>query len=279
MKTGIFAFTFKAYFFDLIALLAGFLPLAALVRRRVDETPDNTPLHTELCSLEMLSEHARALAASHTLAAQLPKSFPLLKRLNDNDTFLLEAYQSIARHARGRQAVSPAAEWLLDNYHVVEEQIREIKEDLPQRYYHELPTLGQGANAGQLRVYDIALAILIHSDCRLDSETVQRFLRSYQTVKPLTIGELWAVPIMLRVALCENLRRLMQRSLWAQEERAQADTFADDILAASENAPTRIFLLIAEFEQSRRALSHPFAVQLLQRLRDQGANVSPVLVC
>ena len=124
---------------------------------------------------------------------------------------LLAAYRSIAKAVDEGRAITPAAEWVLDNYHVVEEQIREIREDLPPQFYRQLPKLAAGPFAGLPRVFGIAWAFVAHTDSRFEPETLRRFVRAYQSVEPLTIGELWAVAITLRIVLVENLRRVAQR--------------------------------------------------------------------
>ena len=124
---------------------------------------------------------------------------------------LLAAYRSIAKAVDEGRGITPAAEWVLDNYHVVEEQIREIREDLPPGFYRQLPKLTAGPFAGFPRVFGIAWAFVAHTDSRFEPETLRRFVRAYQTVEPLTIGELWAVAITLRIVLVENLRRVAQR--------------------------------------------------------------------
>ena len=136
---------------------------------------------------------------------------PLLPRVLDNGRVLLESYRSIAQAIRDERAITPAAEWLVDNYHIVDEQLREIHDDLPSGYYRELPKLAEGPLRGYPRVYGLAWAFVAHTDSRFDPEMLRRFVRAYQRVQPLTIGELWAVAITLRVVLVENLRRLAER--------------------------------------------------------------------
>src|SRR5262249_49156112 len=131
-------------------------------------------------------------------------------RLRSNEKALLSAYRSIARAVDEGRSITPAAEWVLDNYHVVEEQIREIREDLPASFYRQLPKLEDGPFAGFPRAFGIAWAFVAHPDSRFDPEFLRRFVRAYQEVSPLTIGELWAVAITLRVVLVENLRRVAQ---------------------------------------------------------------------
>jgi cyclic beta-1,2-glucan synthetase len=173
--------------------------------------------------------------------------------------------------------VVPAAEWLLDNYHVVEEQIREIRDDLPSSYYRQLPKLIDGPFAGYPRVFGITWAFVAHTDSRFDPEMLCRFVRAYQRVEPLTIGELWAVAITLRIVLVENLRRAAKRIVNSRSARQEADLVADRLLGR-ERARMRSRLPWSCTQYQRKSLPGSFAVQLVQRLRDQDPKVTPALV-
>src|SRR5947208_14618192 len=108
----------------------------------------------------------------------------LAVRLKDNEAVLLEAYRAIGSAAGEGHTVSPAAEWLLDNYHLVEEQIREIRQDLPPSFYRVLPKLGSGPFEGYPRVLGVAWAFVAHTDSRFDPESLRSFVRSYHRVQP-----------------------------------------------------------------------------------------------
>jgi hypothetical protein len=180
-------------------------------------------IREELFSIERLEGHAESLAAAqHITATPLPRR-SLAVRLKDNETVLLEAYRAIGSAAGEGLTATPAAEWLLDNYHLVEEQIREIRDDLPSGYYRQLPKLADGPFAGYPRVFGIAWAFVAHTDSRFDSDMLCRFVRTYQRVQPLTIGELWAVAITLRIVLVENLRRAAKRIVSSGAARREAD--------------------------------------------------------
>src|SRR6185369_11291225 len=118
---------------------------------------------------------------------------------------------------------APAAEWLLDNFHLVEGEMREVRHHLPSRFYRELPKLATRELAGTVRVYAMAVELLRYSDARLDAHRLNRFIHAYQTVAPLTLGELWAWPSMLKLALIENLRRLADEILDSRAARRAAD--------------------------------------------------------
>jgi cyclic beta-1,2-glucan synthetase len=233
-------------------------------------------IRAELFSVERLEEHAASLAAAQTVTARPTAGRSLAVRLRDNESVLLEAYRAIANVVGVGGAITPAAEWLLDNYHLVEGQIREIRDDLPPGYYRQLPKLTTGPFAGYPRVFGVAWAFVAHTDSRFDPEMLSRFLRAYQRVQPLTIGELWAVAITLRIVLVENLRRGARRIVASRAARQEADALADRLLGVNAQPAEPIRSVFQHYEQA--PLPAAFAVQLVQRLRDQDPKVTRALV-
>ncbi|HEX5890966.1 MAG TPA: glucoamylase family protein [Pyrinomonadaceae bacterium] len=248
---------------------------ASLLRTPTRDT-DEKPFDAEFYSVERLEQYAQTLAAEHITVKRKGRA-ELLPRLRDNGRILEAAYKALVEALREGRAISPAAEWLVDNYHIVEEQLREIRHDLPKSYYHELPKLANGELQGYPRIYAVALELITHTDSRLDTNTLRRFIASYQTVSPLSIGELWAVAITLRVALVENLRRLALSIARARLEREEADKLADKLLELASLQPTTINTIVTERLGKREELPHTFLVQLIQRLREQHPSVMPVM--
>src|SRR5262245_11506102 len=187
---------------------------------------DEKPFQAEFFSVERLEQYAQTLAAEHKTVTRKGRA-QLLPRLEDNGRKLEAVYKELVEAIRSGRPISPAAEWLVDNYHIVEEQLREIREDLPRSYYHELPKLASGELQGYPRIYAVALALIAHTDSRLDTNTLRRFIAAYQQKAPLSIGELWAVAITLRLALVENLRRLAVAVARARDAREEAGKPAD----------------------------------------------------
>ena len=233
------------------------------------------PIREELFGVERLEDHARSLAVAQIVSSRASKGRVLAKRLAENRAVLLRAYRSAVKAINDGRPVTPAAEWLVDNYHLVERRIHEIRSDLPPGYYRQLPKLADGPFTGYPRVFGIAWAFIAHSDSRFDSEMLVRFVRAYQEVQPLTIGELWAVSITLRVVLIENLGRLAQQITTSRAERDLADGLADRLLGAGGRSAEPAAIVLAPYE--RRPLSQAFAVQLVHRLRDQDPMVTPAL--
>ena len=230
--------------------------------------PDK-PLRDDLLSSERLEERAKALAASLTVDPnpRRRRARSLFRRFNDNTRTLNRAYLAMADDVRLGQPITAAGEWLLDNFHLVTAQIQDVRQHLPRRYSRELPTLAVRGQAGQARVYAMAIELIRHSDSRLDRDQLLRFLRSYQQVAPLTIGELWAWPSMLKIALVENLRRLADETLEARAERRAADRYVARIEVRGDGRA--VPPLAAPMHGAH-------IVQLLHRVREYGLRLSPV---
>ena len=225
------------------------------------------PLRDELLSIERLEERALALAASFTVEpSPTRRSVSIFPRFDDNARVLRAAYRTLADDVRAGRFVSSASEWLLDNFHLVTSEIRDIRQNLPRTYYRELPMLASRDHVGRARIYAIAIELVRHSDSRLDRQQLTHFLNSYQRVAPLTIGELWAWPSMLKLALIENLRRLAEEALAARSERLAADAYVAQIDGSGAGASLTL-----------PPLSHTaFVVELLHRVREYGIRQSPI---
>jgi cyclic beta-1,2-glucan synthetase len=252
-----------------------FESLESLVRKPTGYA-DEKPFQAEFFSVERLEQFAQTLAAKHKTVTRKGGA-QLLRRLEDNGRKLEASYRALVEALREGRAISPAAEWLVDNYHIVEEQLREIRQDLPKGYYHELPKLAEGEFVGYPRIYSVAVALIAHTDSRLDTHTLQRFIAAYQSVAPLSIGELWAVAITLRLALVENLRRLAIAIARARAERDEADKVADILLELASLQPAAVMSYLNERLANREELPQTFLVQLVQRLREQHPSVMPVM--
>ena len=195
------------------------------------------PIRAEFFSAERLEQHAESLAAEQAVFATPKAGYNLAARVRENGRVLLAGYNAIAEAARQQRAITPAAEWLLDNFHVVENQLREIHDQLTPRFYRALPKLSSGPFVDYPRVYGVAWAYVAHTDSHFDAPLLGRFLHAYQRVQPLTTAELWALPIILRCVMIENLRRLSVRVVNSQNHRLSADKFADELLALAGQAP------------------------------------------
>ena len=242
--------------------------------RRVTEyvqartSSNEAPLRAEVFSLEQLVHHARALAENHSVVAQRGAN-QLLARLGENEQ-ILRAYNRATQSVDQTRRATHAAEWLLDNFYLIEEQIQMARRHLPRGYSRELPRLRSGPSAGLPRVYDLVLELISHVDAQIDAEPLRAFVAAYQTVSTLKLGELWAIPIMLRLALIENLRRVTTRLTIGRHDRDLADLWVQRLQDMAEKRPSHLVVVVADMAQSTLPLSSAFVAEFSQRLSRQG---------
>ncbi|HEY3450856.1 MAG TPA: glucoamylase family protein [Myxococcales bacterium] len=226
-------------------------------------------------AIDRLELHAKALAANHSLGHGRGDD-RLLKRLSDSEHLIACCHELMTRaHAQGRR-LTPAAEWLLDNHYLIEEQVYLARKHFPRGYSRQLPRLAGGELAGTPRVYDLILEFIAHVDGRVDDEALSRYVRAYQSITHLTLGELWSVAIMLRLALIENLRRVAARIGWQRTHRDTALAWAQRIDAASDKHESAL-LVLAEMVRENPPLSTAFVAQFTQALQQRGAGTTFVL--
>jgi cyclic beta-1,2-glucan synthetase len=232
------------------------------------------PIRSELFSAERLEQHAKSLADAQPVGRSAKVGKSLRRRLKENSDRLIANFRVLARAAKSGTQITSAGEWFLDNFYIVEEQIREVRKDLPVDYYNELPKLSAGPLAGYPRVYGIAWALIAHTDGAFDVDRLERFAGAYQEVDPLKIGELWAIAITLRITLVENLRRLTDIVVARLGDAERADAIARKVLAASSEKNGH-GSADAAFEGAR--VTATLITRLEQQLRNQNTFADRVL--
>jgi len=220
------------------------------------------PLRGELFSTEQLQRHARMVAGSHRLSRERT-SGRLLARLAENERALLDTYELLAAATQRGRRIAPASEWLLDNFYLIEEQIHSTRRLLPRGYLDQLPALASDCP----RTYRIALELIAHTDGRVEASALDAFIAAYQSVCPLSLGELWSMPLMLRLALIENLRRVAQRISSARHDRDIAADWCERVLRAAEKRPADLMLVLADMTKASPPLSGAFLAEFTRTLQ------------
>ena len=236
-------------------------------RSREPHVSPSEPLRAELLSAERLAENARiiATAQSWTVGGDV-RTTPLIALTGHAAEALVADNRELASAARVTGGSSPAGEWLLDNYYLIEEQVLLVKDDLPADYGIELPRLVGGEWEGFPRIYEALLDVVAHTDSRIDDEFLLRFVDGYQDVAPLTIGEVWAVPIMLRIALVDNLSRLSRAVVLSMRAEKAADRWAERLVLAAQDDSDTLPALLASIDAETKNVPPAFFVRLTQRL-------------
>jgi len=239
-----------------------------LKNKAMDEGLNKPPIPAELFNTDQMERYGITLALSHTLRKKTSPTI-LLSRLSKSESILIESCDCL--NTKCVDSFSPAREWLLDNFYLIQEEIQAIRRNLPKGYGNGLPQLAAGLR-GVPRVYDITLGIVEHGDGRWDLDNLSRCITAYQSVAPLTLGELWAIPITLGVALIENLAKVSQRVVSDVKDRNLAALWADRMIEVALTEPKKMVMLIADMARSNPPMSTAFVAEFTRRL--QGAALA-----
>lgn len=253
-----------------LPLGAAFAPRKRRARSRFSEAP----LRAELLTAAQMGERGHELAGEHEWRRARRGDTRLLERLRHNEALIEDTCRALAAALADKHRITPAGEWLLDHLYVIHEQVRKTRAHLPRGYSAELPVLTRGASAGMPRVYDLALDAISHGDGRVDQDALARFVRAYQERAPLSLGELWAIPIMLRVALIENLGRAAARVRRGLAHSRLAAQWAQRMLDTARRDPKSLILVVADMARAEPPLTQAFVAEMARQLHGAGAALN-----
>lgn len=245
---------------------------AALFARRWDRF---TEVRDTMLAPDELERHAIEIARSLPVGKSVKSLHWLVRRMNDNFELITSVYRALNTDVKYMFPTAPASEWLLDNFYIIEEQVKLIRKNLSKGQYSRLPVLTRGYLKGYPRVYAIALEIIAHSDGRIDEKTLFSFINAYQSESLMSMAELWALALMLRIALVENLRYICESIDGSRRDWHAAEKLAAAIAARKGDEGAIADLLNGQLD-SMRVITPSFAEHLLQRLRKSGSGVSTV---
>ena len=228
------------------------------------------PIRSEIFGPQRFAQHGRSLGETHRAARATRSAVTFFPRLQSNIAALREAHHYIGTQASTGYDISLAAEWLLDNFHLIEAQLKEIHEGLPRSYFRSLPVLLDEPLAGLPRVYGVAWAFVAHTDGAFDDDLLMQFLSAYQQTRELNLSEVWALPTTLRVVLIENLRRLAERVATNKAAREVANRCCDRIETLTIKALDELLALL-----NQRGVGRVFLAQMAQRLRHHRSAAEP----
>jgi len=252
-------------------------PSIFVLRRKRDKPKpvrDRSPW--ELLTASRIQEHARQLAQVHITSKNTVRKAALLRHLDDCEKVIDEVYQTLSESSHLEQSITISAEWILDNTFIIRGHIDEVRKNLPVKFYQELPVLAEGPHKGEPQAYDLAMELVVHNDSQLDQHNILDFLDAYQSVSVLSSGELWALPHLLRIALIDDLSRLVERVELRLRERELADYWANRLIVTARRNPDLMFTILSDMAEDIPAPSVNFALQLLDHLYDEESVLTVV---
>lgn len=230
----------------------------------------NVEIPTEPMTTEVLRQEAALLASTlQHITDYKVYSQSLITRFQKCHVILEVIRNEIADAEFIEQTVPTAAEWLLDNTHVLEASIEDVKLNLPKKFYHQLPKISFGILTGFPRIYALAIDLIKNTAGKLTRENILDFLTSYQLVDKLTIGELWAFPLMLRFRLVEWVEFLAIHIDNRMKESELASFCGNRLLYASQHEPAKLPEFLTDLSKMQAPFTGHFAEELLDHLFDE----------
>ncbi len=223
---------------------------------------------------EDLEKHASEIARHYSDIRNTNCKKKLISNLDRSYEKILKGYENIYKEGKNKRQVVPAAEWLLDNLYLVEKEYKSIKYNMPKTYYNDLPVIYKGVMKGHPRAYHIAIEMVSHTDGRIDESIIVNFIRAYQKNTLLTSGELWAIPIMLRMALIQNISKITEKIVSAEQDKKQAELVAERLINSFNEG--KIVNEVSILNSEKLTFNSHFTERLLKLLRDNGIDSKEV---
>ncbi|SET37424.1 Cellobiose phosphorylase [Natronincola peptidivorans] len=224
---------------------------------------DNRIIHFKdvLLTPEELENHAREIAKNHTVFHDKKSLKYLLKRLDNNFHKIASVYEGLNKAVVEKHELSPASEWLLDNFYKVEEQVKEARQNLSREQFLKLETRNAGYLKGYPRAYEIALEYISHTDGKLEEKLLISYIKAYQSQRVMTIAEVWSLSLMIRCALIENIRIVCEKihekhTAWQKAEKSALLLEEEMIQAIKQNITLQGRVNAPYIEHLLRVLRH-----------------------
>jgi len=263
------------YFFGIgIALLIAVLLFFVLFRMHINR---NVAFRGTSLSEEILEDHARTIAREHSVSSKRNVTNWPLVRMNDNYNSILSVCKSLNEDVIQKRMVPPAAEWLLDNFYIVEEQVKSIRRDLTKKEYYTLPVLSKGPFKGYTRILAIAMELVSHTDGQIEINTLLKYLEAYQSHTVLLEREISIIPIMIKLALIENIRMISEKIHETKVQWNLADEIFEKWMAEDEVDIEKIIKLFKNNITIMDEIEPSFIEHLFYRLRRSGRSYANVL--
>jgi cellobiose phosphorylase len=228
-------------------------------------------------SSEELEGHAKRIAIEHAVSIKKRSLKSPIVRMNENYKFILNVYQDLNEDLQKKASVPPASEWLLDNFYIIEKQVKGMRRDLKKSDYNRLPILKSGLFKGQIRIFAVAVELVAHTDGQIDEKILTDYLKAYQSHAVLFDREIVALPMMMTLALIENIRVLCEEIKNTQNQWHKADKIFAKWLENEDDDTKKTIKLFEDSLQSLDEANPSFVEHLFYRLRRSGRSYVEVL--
>ena len=226
-----------------------------------------------------LERYLEKLASDQTLKEKSDRATYPIPRMLDNFEVITEVYNLLNEHIKLKIPIHPAGEWLLDNYYVIEETVKNIEKELTLKKYKNFLGIANGTNYGFARIYVLATEIVSYTDSKIDGKLLTDLLKAYQEKKKLNMEEIWNIGIFLQIAIIENIRNLCEKIYSVQIQKYKVENIIER-LVENKSKDELQFNKINEYKSKVKEygeMKYPFIEYMSYKLRQFGKKAYPFL--
>ena len=221
---------------------------------------------------EQLKKHLEKMAMQHTLRIKSSKSSYPIPFLLENYIKIKNVYNLLNEHIKIGISIHPAGEWILDNFYILEESVRQIEKEITLKKYTNFVGIQNGKYAGFARVYVLATEIVAYTDNKINGENLETYLQAYQTKKTLNMEEIWNIGMFLQIAIINNIAEICDKIYSTQIQKYKVRSIIERLVEKKEKNE----LKFNKIEGTRlktyelRSMRYPFIEYMSYSLKKYG---------
>ena len=224
-----------------------------------------------------LEQYLEKMASDHILQNTSNKNTYPIPKLKENFAFIEEVYHLLNEHIKLGIPIHPAGEWLLDNFYIIEEAVKAIKQDMPLKKYKQFLGLANSPYAGFARIYVLAHEIINYTDNQINHDNISILLSSYQKKKNLSMQEIWNIGIFMQIALIQNIRDICEKIYFSQMQKYRVENILEKFVDKKQELK---FKNLSEYRAKVKGygeMKYPFIEYLSYKLRRGGKAAIPFI--
>ena len=223
-----------------------------------------------------LEQYLEKLASDHILQSTSSKETYPIPKLKENFSVIEEVYHLLNEHIKLKIPIHPAGEWILDNFYIIEEAVKTIKQDMTLKKYKQLLGISNGQDAGFARIYVLAHEIVNYTDNHIDQHNVSSLLSFYQKKKTLSMQEIWNIGTFMQIAIIQNIRDICDKIYFSQLQKYRAENILERIVEKKEELK---YKNLGEYRKVKGygEMKYPFIEYLSYKLKMQGKAATPFI--
>lgn len=177
-----------------------------------------------------LEDYMEKVASDNVLKNTSDKETYPIPRLIENFELITNVYNLLNSHLKLGINIHPAGEWILDNYYIIEEAVKVIKESLNLNKYIDFVSIDNGQYKGVARIYFLAAQMCAYTDNNINKENIIYMLRAYQKKKSLSMDEIWNIGIFIQICIIEKIAEICEKIYSSQMQKYRVENIVERLV-------------------------------------------------